>query len=112
MNLVSTSAMHASLRCITSHISLETDYKGALTKVQDFLLENVGYKKYFDSGFIGEPTIRIVAPGTFKAYREWKTQKSGFPVGQVKVPTTIVDVETRQWMAKRVSVEIGAQLDA
>jgi GH3 auxin-responsive promoter len=74
--------------------------------VKKKLLTNEGYKKYSDSGFIGDPTIRIVAPGTFKAYRQWKIEKSAFSPGQIKVPVTIVDAETRDWVVQRVVSEV------
>ena len=53
------------------------------------------------------PTIRIVAPRTFRAYREWRLQLTGRPMGQIKVPTTTIDVAMREWLAKRVISEIG-----
>ena len=60
-----------------------------------------------DDGRIGMPTIRILAPRTFRAYREWKLEMTGHPMGQVKVPTTTVDPATKEWLAKRVILEVG-----
>jgi hypothetical protein len=74
--------------------------------VKEKLLTNEGYKKYSDGGFIGDPTIRIVAPGTFRAYREWKIETSGFSPGQIKVPVTIADAEARDWVVRRVMFEV------
>ena len=53
------------------------------------------------------PTIRVVAPRTFRAYREWRLELTGRPMGQIKVPTTTVDVATKEWLAKRVILEVG-----
>jgi hypothetical protein len=78
----------------------------ALAVVKKGLLSNAGYKKYTDGGFIGDPTIRIVAPGTFKAYRQWKIETSDFAPGQIKVPVTIADLETREWLVERVLYEV------
>ncbi|KAF8900298.1 GH3 auxin-responsive promoter [Gymnopilus junonius] len=88
------------------------DPQSALYKVEEALLKNPGYKKYSEAGFIGKPTLRIVAPGTFTAYRNWKIQQTGFTVGQVKIPTTIIDVEIREWLAKRVFVELDHDFEA
>ena len=30
-------------------------------------------------------------------------------MGQIKVPTTTVDVATKEWLAKRVILEVGLQ---
>ena len=74
--------------------------------VKEKLLTNEGYTKYSDGGFIGDPTIRIVAPGTFKAYRQWKIETSAFPSGQIKVPVTMADANTRDWVVQRVVSEV------
>ena len=85
------------------------DPDSAPRKVQEVLLTNPGYKKFTDYGRIGMPTIRIVAPRTFRAYREWRLELTGRPMGQIKVPTTTVDVATKEWLAKRVILEVGLQ---
>ncbi|KDR82343.1 hypothetical protein GALMADRAFT_56917, partial [Galerina marginata CBS 339.88] len=82
----------------------------AIEKLEDALLTNAGYKNFKSIGIIGEPTIRIVAPGTFNAFRDLKIQNTGFSSAQIKVPITIVDVEMREWLSKRVILEVGAQL--
>ncbi|KAF8888321.1 GH3 auxin-responsive promoter [Infundibulicybe gibba] len=56
---------------------------------------------------IGVPSVRIVAPGTFGAYRSWRIQASGSGGGQIKVPTIIYNPETRDWLAGRVVKELG-----
>ena len=78
----------------------------ALTLVKEKLLTHEGYKKYTDIGFIGDPTIRIVAPGTFKAYREWKIETTGISPVQIKVPVTVADTETKDWVVRRVIFEV------
>jgi len=55
---------------------------------------------------IGDPTIRILKPGTFKEYRHWKAETSGINSGQIKVPTMVTDPATCGWLAKRVVLEI------
>jgi hypothetical protein len=75
-------------------------------KAQDVLFTNPGYKFSTDIGRIGMPSIRIVAPRTFRAYREWRLELTGRPMGQIKVPTTTVDVATKEWLAKRVISEV------
>ena len=83
------------------------DPDSAPRKVHEVLFTNPGYRFSTDVGRIGMPTIRIVAPRTFRAYREWRLQLTGRPMGQIKVPTTTVDVAMREWLAKRVISEIG-----
>jgi hypothetical protein len=75
--------------------------------VQEILLTNPGYKIFTDNGSIGIPTIRILAPRTFRGYREWKLGVTGHPMGQVKVPTSTVDLATKEWLARRVILEVG-----
>jgi hypothetical protein len=84
---------------------LGPDPDSAPRKVQEALFTNPGYKFSTDIGRIGMPTIRIVASRTFRAYREWRLELTGRPMGQIKVPTTTVDVATKEWLAKRVISE-------
>jgi hypothetical protein len=83
------------------------DPDSAPCKVQEALFTNPGYKFSTDIGRVGIPSIRIVAPRTFRAYREWRLEVTGRPMGQIKVPTTTVDVTMKEWLAKRVISEIG-----
>ena len=83
------------------------DPDSAPRKVHEVLFTNAGYKLSTDLGRIGMPTIRIVAPRTFRAYREWRLELTGRPMGQIKVPATTVDVATREWLAKRVVSEVA-----
>lgn len=78
----------------------------ALEQLKQAMLCNAGYKKFFEIGFIGNPTIRIVPHGTFNAYRGWYVGKSGFNPAQVKVPCAIVDPEVRQFLADRVTIDL------
>jgi len=44
----------------------------------------MGYAKYSEGeNIIGDPTIRILKPGTFKEYRHWKAETSGINFGLV-----------------------------
>ena len=68
------------------------------------LLADMGYTLYSDG--IGDPTIRILKPGTFKEYRQWKGDTSGISSGQIKVPTMLTDPVTIDWLANRVVLEV------
>ncbi|KAF5316053.1 hypothetical protein D9619_006900 [Psilocybe cf. subviscida] len=74
----------------------------ATGKIQEHLYTNAGYQKYAEDKFIGNPTIRVLAPGTFVAYRERQINATGSAIGQVKVPCTITDLDTKEWLLKRV----------
>ena len=78
----------------------------SLEQLKQAMLCNAGYKKFFDIGFIGNPTIRIVPHGTFNAYRSWSVGKSGFNPTQVKVPCATVDPGVRQFLADRVTIDL------
>ena len=64
----------------------------------------MGYKLYSDG--IGDPTIRILKPGTFKEYRHWKAETSGINPGQIKIPTMVTDAATLDWLVERVAMEV------
>ncbi|KAI6033661.1 hypothetical protein BKA83DRAFT_4179324, partial [Pisolithus microcarpus] len=53
---------------------------------------NGNYLRDSLSGKIDVPAVRVLRPGTFSDFREWKIQKSGgaAAVGQVKVPQAVV----------------------
>lgn len=79
----------------------------ALEELQSTLSDgNEAYKGFVATGHIGAPTIRVLAPGTFGSYREWKVQANGGGNGQIKVPTVLFDTETVDWLSKRVVHEI------
>ena len=78
----------------------------ALVVVQERLQKDAAYKNYCDDSFAGDPTIRILKPGTFKEYRQWKGDTSGISSGQIKVPTMLTDPVTIDWLANRVVLEV------
>jgi GH3 auxin-responsive promoter len=78
----------------------------ALVIVQERLQQDVTYKKYCDDSYTGDPTIRILKPGTFKEYRQWKGDTSSISSGQIKVPTMLTDPVAIDWLANRVVLEV------
>jgi len=74
--------------------------------VQEKLQGDAAYKNYCDDSYAGHPTIRILKPGTFKDYRQWKGDTRGISSGQMKVPTMLVDPVTIDWLADRVVLEL------
>lgn len=78
----------------------------ALVIVQEKLQKDAAYKSYCDDAYAGDPTMRILKPGTFKEYRQWKGDTSGISSGQIKVPTMLTDPVAIDWLAKRVVVEV------
>ncbi|EIW81566.1 hypothetical protein CONPUDRAFT_165674 [Coniophora puteana RWD-64-598 SS2] len=43
------------------------------------------------------PTIRLLAPGTFREFRQWKGKLSGMGSAQIKVPTILADPKGREF---------------
>jgi hypothetical protein len=78
----------------------------ALLIVQEKLQEGASYKSYCDDSYAGDPTIRILKPGTFKEYRQWKGDTNGISSGQIKVPAMLTDPVTIDWLVKRVMLEV------
>ena len=78
----------------------------ALVIVQEKLQTDPSYKDYCDDSYTGDPTIRILKPGTFKEYRQWKSHTRGISPGQIKVPTMLTDPVTIDWLAERVALEV------
>jgi hypothetical protein len=78
----------------------------ALVIVQEKLQTDAAYKSYCDDSYAGDPTIRILKPGTFKEYRQWKGDTRGISSGQIKVPTMLTDSVTIDWLAERVVLEV------
>ena len=59
---------------------------------------------------LNPPTIRLVKPGTFREFREWKVGKAGKGTGmQVKVPAVVFDRGTVKWLEERVIEEVKAE---
>ncbi|KAH7926268.1 hypothetical protein BV22DRAFT_1104455 [Leucogyrophana mollusca] len=79
----------------------------ALERLRDELCRsNANIKRCLDQGSIGEPTIRILRPGTFSEYRKWRVELSKTGAGQIKVPVVLSDETMQQWFFERVVREI------
>lgn len=78
----------------------------ARSKLQDSLHTNDTYKELTDGGLISNPTIRVVAPGTFSTYRELKANAVGSTSGQTKLPCSISDPEWTKWLLTKVVQEL------
>ena len=69
------------------------------------LSTNDDHQREFNAGRLGQPTIRIVKPGTFTDYRRWRGETLNTGVGQVKVPAVMVDLASLKWLEERVMKE-------
>ncbi|KAI6096841.1 GH3 auxin-responsive promoter [Pisolithus sp. B1] len=67
---------------------------------------NENYLKDSRVGKIGVPCVRVVRPGTFGDFREWKVRTKGAASGQVKVPVVIWGNADRAWLEERVMYDI------
>ncbi|KAI5985505.1 GH3 auxin-responsive promoter [Pisolithus albus] len=67
---------------------------------------NENYLKDSRVGKIGIPCVRVVRPGTFGDFREWKVRTTGAASGQVKVPVVIWRDADRAWLEERVMYDI------
>ena len=86
--------------------SLGRDPVQAIAIIKEKLHTDKGYKLYSGDG-IGDPTIRILKPGTFREYRNWMAKKNGISSSQIiKVPTTLRDPVTIDWLVERVVLEV------
>ncbi|KAI6033656.1 hypothetical protein BKA83DRAFT_4179267, partial [Pisolithus microcarpus] len=60
---------------------------------------NENYLRGSLSGKIGVPAVRVLRPGTFGDFREWKIRTSGgAAAGQVKAPVVVWDEGCRMWL--------------
>ena len=59
---------------------------------------------HINTGLDRPPTIRIVKPGTFMEYRQWKSESKG--LSQAKVPAVMSDPNALEWIAERVVREL------
>jgi hypothetical protein len=85
--------------------SLGRDPVQATAIIKEKLHTNLGYELHSDE--IGNPTIRILKPGTFKEYRHWKAKTNGISSSQIiKVPTMLTDPVTIDWLVERVVLEV------
>ena len=74
--------------------------------IEAFLAISSQHRVQIDIGRLRAPTIRIVKPGTFMEYRQWKVDTRGVGISQVKLPVVMWDSNTLQWMAERVVREL------
>jgi hypothetical protein len=83
----------------------------ALTHLYTLLAAgNEAYARFINTQFVGPPTMRLLRPGTFREYRQWKIGRiggGGSVMGQVKVPAVVLDSETVDWLEERVSGEVS-----
>ena len=84
----------------------------SIQQIQAILAErNEAYALCLKTKRVGVPTIRLVRPGTFQEYRDWKIRKSGKGTGmQVKVPAVVLDKEIVDWLEEKVVDEVKAQV--
>ncbi|KIK27379.1 hypothetical protein PISMIDRAFT_183344 [Pisolithus microcarpus 441] len=61
----------------------------------------------FDPQRMRIPTIRVLEPGTFGGYRQWRIEMNDSGAGQAKVPVLMWDDAAREWMLARVRRELG-----
>ena len=71
--------------------------------------------RFVTTQFVGRPTLRVLAPGTFAAYRDWRAggggggpggSAVGVGIGQVKVPSVVFDAGAVAWFEERVVLEV------
>ena len=67
---------------------------------------NDNHQRAFDTGRLRQPTVRIVKPGTFSDYRQWRGEKLNAGVGQIKVPVVMIDPASIEWLEERVVKEL------
>ncbi|KAI8820286.1 GH3 auxin-responsive promoter [Fimicolochytrium jonesii] len=67
---------------------------------------NDNYKRELASGKLGLPTIRLLAPGTFRDYRDIKVRESKSGWGQIKIPAAVYDERTKEFLLERVVAEL------
>ncbi|KAH7909122.1 GH3 auxin-responsive promoter [Hygrophoropsis aurantiaca] len=79
----------------------------ARAKLREALcLSNRGVKFTLEVGILGNPTIRILRPGTFSDFRKWKVELANTGAGQTKVPVVLWDPAAQEWMFERVIQEL------
>ncbi|KAI6019867.1 GH3 auxin-responsive promoter, partial [Pisolithus orientalis] len=62
----------------------------------------------FDPRRMQIPTIRVLEPGAFGEYRQWRIEVTNSGSGQTKVPVLMWDNSAREWMLARVRRELAA----
>ncbi|KAH7905159.1 GH3 auxin-responsive promoter [Hygrophoropsis aurantiaca] len=79
----------------------------ALHEVHDELRRiNYDVNLHFSNKAIGETTIRILKPGSFSDYRQWRLDIARTAAGQTKVPVFVTDEVTKEWLKERVIHEL------
>ncbi|KAH7911270.1 GH3 auxin-responsive promoter-domain-containing protein [Hygrophoropsis aurantiaca] len=90
------------------HDALTPNAYLALHEVRDELRrinENVDLR--LSDRTIGDPTIRILRPGTFSEYRQWRIGITKTAAGQTKVPVFVTDEATKEWLKEKVIHELS-----
>ncbi|KAF8647396.1 hypothetical protein AX16_006738 [Volvariella volvacea WC 439] len=90
----------------SSAASTRASSHDAIEVLDKQLKQDVDYLRQRDGGVIGQPTIRVLSTGTFKAFRDWKIEMNIIGSGQIKVPTVVHDPKTTSWFLERVIGEI------
>ncbi|KAH7903938.1 GH3 auxin-responsive promoter [Hygrophoropsis aurantiaca] len=101
----------ASLRRLGYFVELQDALKPnahlALHEVLEELRRiNHNVNLHFGNKAIGAPTIRVLKPGTFSEYRQWRLGIARTAAGQTKVPVFVVDEATKGWLKERVMCEL------
>ncbi|KAI6133976.1 GH3 auxin-responsive promoter [Pisolithus croceorrhizus] len=65
----------------------------------------------FDPQRMQVPTIRVLRPGTFAEYRQWRIEVTNSGSGQAKVPVLLWDNVAQERMLARVQKELGIDLN-
>ncbi|KAI6141432.1 hypothetical protein BKA82DRAFT_4202394, partial [Pisolithus tinctorius] len=67
---------------------------------------NKNYLRDSQSGKIHVLAVRVLRPGTFSDFREWKIRTNNIAAGQVKVPIVVWDDINRAWLEEQVMHDI------
>ncbi|KIJ13248.1 hypothetical protein PAXINDRAFT_100832 [Paxillus involutus ATCC 200175] len=67
---------------------------------------NISHQFALDNACAHLPTIRIVKPGTFMAYRLRKGEKLNIGAGQTKVPVVLPESTSKEWIEEKVVQEL------
>ena len=67
---------------------------------------NAKFQMVLEDAKVCIPSVRLLSPGTFAAFRQWKAEKMSIGPGQVKVPAVLVNEASRKWMLQSVVGEL------
>ncbi|KAG0699411.1 hypothetical protein DFH29DRAFT_877320 [Suillus ampliporus] len=73
---------------------------------EDLMAANPEYRLAFWQAGSRKPTIRLVEKGAFSEYRRQKSEKLDVLAAPVKVPVIISDPTYKEWLLKRVIMEL------